>query len=63
MIILPELLAADPAGKANYEFARREKFILKEDRMFLKLASGPHAPRLDPEKLQTEIMSGEKGKV
>ncbi|TIU04585.1 MAG: NIPSNAP family protein, partial [Mesorhizobium sp.] len=27
----------------NYEFARRERFILKEDRMFLKLASGPHA--------------------
>ncbi|TIT49256.1 MAG: NIPSNAP family protein, partial [Mesorhizobium sp.] len=22
----------------------RERFILKEDRMFLKLASGPHAP-------------------
>ncbi|TIT74747.1 MAG: NIPSNAP family protein [Mesorhizobium sp.] len=38
-------LAADPAGKANYEFARREKFILKEDRIFLRLASGPHGPR------------------
>ncbi|MDX8450626.1 NIPSNAP family protein [Mesorhizobium captivum] len=38
-------LAADPAGKANYEFARREKFILKEDRIFLKLVSGPHGPR------------------
>ena len=38
-------LAADPAGKANYEFARREKFILKEDRVFLKLVSGPHGPR------------------
>ncbi|KAA3441855.1 NIPSNAP family protein [Mesorhizobium sp. SARCC-RB16n] len=37
-------LAADPAGKANYEFAKRERFILREDRMFLKLASGPHAP-------------------
>ncbi|HTV67639.1 MAG TPA: NIPSNAP family protein [Rhizobiaceae bacterium] len=36
-------LAADPLGKENYEFARREKFILKEDRIFLKLASGPHA--------------------
>ncbi|TIO88275.1 MAG: NIPSNAP family protein, partial [Mesorhizobium sp.] len=38
-------LAADPAGKANYEFARREKFILKEDRIFLKLVSAPHGPR------------------
>ena len=37
-------LAADPAGKANYEFAKRERFILKEDRMFLKHVSGPHAP-------------------
>jgi hypothetical protein len=36
-------LAADPLGKENYEFARRERFILKEDRIFLKLASGPHA--------------------
>lgn len=37
-------LAADPGGRANYEFAMREKFILREDRTFLKLASGPHAP-------------------
>ena len=29
-------LAADPAGRENYEFARREKFILREDRLFLK---------------------------
>lgn len=36
-------LAADPLGKENYDFARREKFILKEDRIFLKLASGPNA--------------------
>lgn len=33
-------LAADPLGKENYEFAMREKFILREDRTFLKLASG-----------------------
>ena len=33
-------LAADPLGKENYEFARRERFILKEDRIFLTLASG-----------------------
>lgn len=36
-------LAADPAGKANYEFARDKRFILREDRIFLKLASAPHA--------------------
>ena len=36
-------LAADPLGRENYEFARRERFILREDRIFLKLASAPHA--------------------
>ena len=36
-------LAADPIGKLNYEFARKEKFIRREDRLFLKLASTPHA--------------------
>ena len=35
-------LAADPLGQMNYEFAMREKFILREDRTFLKLASAPH---------------------
>lgn len=35
-------LAADPLGRQNYEFARAEKFILREDRTFLKLASAPH---------------------
>ncbi|HXL99651.1 MAG TPA: NIPSNAP family protein [Rhizomicrobium sp.] len=29
-------LRADPAGKANFEFAEREKFILKENRAFLR---------------------------
>jgi len=33
-------LAADPLGRENYEFAMEEKFILREDRTFLKLASG-----------------------
>ena len=37
-------LAADPLGRENYEFALREKFILREDRNFLKLASAPHGP-------------------
>jgi hypothetical protein len=39
-------LAADPLGKENYEFAQRERFIRREDRIFLKLASGPHGQRI-----------------
>ena len=35
-------LAADPLGRENYAFARRERFILKEDRIFLKNVSLPH---------------------
>lgn len=35
-------LAADPLGRENYEFAQRERFLLREDRTFLKLASAPH---------------------
>lgn len=35
-------LAQDPLGRENYEFAQSEKFILREDRTFLKLASSPH---------------------
>ena len=34
-------LNADPLGRANYEFAQRERFLLREDRTFLKLASSP----------------------
>lgn len=33
-----------PLGRENYEFSRRERFLVKEDRIFLRLASGPHAP-------------------
>jgi hypothetical protein len=36
-------LAADPAARENLDFARREKFIRVEDRIFLKNASAPHA--------------------
>lgn len=36
-------LAADPLGRVNYDFAQRERFILREDRTFLTLASAPHA--------------------
>jgi hypothetical protein len=35
-------LAADPIGRENYEFAQSEKFLLREDRTFLKLVSAPH---------------------
>jgi hypothetical protein len=35
-------LAADPVGRENYEFAQAEKFLLREERTFLKLASAPH---------------------
>ncbi len=38
-------LANDPLGQANYDFAQREKFLRREDRTFLKLASLPHAPQ------------------
>lgn len=41
-------LAASPEGRANYAFAKRERFILKEDRLFLKRASAPHAERVRP---------------
>ena len=35
-------LAADPLGRENYEFAQAEKFLLREDRVFLKRVSEPH---------------------
>lgn len=38
-------LLADSDGRANYEFARAERFIQSEDRIFLRLASAPHATR------------------
>ena len=41
-------LAADPLGEENYSFAQREKFLLREDRTFLKLASAPHAQLVKP---------------
>ena len=36
-------LREHPLGKANYEFAQSERFLLKEDRLFLRLVSTPHA--------------------
>lgn len=35
-------LEADPLGRENYEFAQKEKFLVREDRTFVKLASAPH---------------------
>lgn len=37
-------LAQDPLGRLNYEFAQKEKFLLREDRTFLKLVSQPEDP-------------------
>ncbi|AEQ50736.1 NIPSNAP family protein [Pelagibacterium halotolerans] len=34
-------LAADPLGRENYAFAQAEKFLLREDRTFLKQVTLP----------------------
>jgi len=41
-------LRDDPGARANYDFARQEQFIRGEDRLFLRLASAPHAPLVRP---------------
>jgi hypothetical protein len=41
-------LRDDPLGRQNYEFAKRERFIHREDRLFLRLVSGPHATLVKP---------------
>ncbi|MBY8976293.1 NIPSNAP family protein [Rhodobacteraceae bacterium NNCM2] len=41
-------LAASSLGRENYEFALKERFILREDRIFLKCASHPHASGEQP---------------
>ncbi|MBY6136072.1 NIPSNAP family protein [Nocardioides marinus] len=33
-------LAADPLGRENYEFAQRERFLLREDRTWLRRVPG-----------------------
>jgi hypothetical protein len=38
-------LATDPLGRENYAFAQAERFILREDRTFLKCVSTPHGAR------------------
>ncbi len=35
-------LATDPLGRENYALAQKEKFLLREDRTFLKCVSTPH---------------------
>jgi len=37
-------LKEDALGRENFDLARREGFIRREDRLFLKLVSAPHAP-------------------
>ncbi len=41
-------LVEHPDGKANYEFAQKKKFLLRENRIFLRLASAPHAELIQP---------------
>ena len=41
-------LREHPLGKENYAFAQQERFILREDRLWLKLASTPHASLVKP---------------
>jgi hypothetical protein len=41
-------LREDPEARDAFAFARRERFIRTEDRIFLRLASAPHAPLLRP---------------
>ena len=41
-------LREHPLGRANIEFAQRERFLVKEDRIFLRLASTPHASLVTP---------------
>ena len=38
-------LRADPIGQRNYAFAQKERFVRREDRVFLRLVSAPHAAR------------------
>jgi len=35
-------------GRENYAFAKREQFIRREDRVFLRLVSAPHAQLVKP---------------
>ncbi|MEL7469650.1 MAG: NIPSNAP family protein [Pseudomonadota bacterium] len=41
-------LAESDLGRHNYAFAQRERFIRREDRIFLRCVSDPHAPKETP---------------
>jgi hypothetical protein len=41
-------LRNDPLGRENYAFAKKEGFIRREDRIFLRLASAPHSELIRP---------------
>ena len=41
-------LREDPGARENFDFARRERFIRAEDRLFLKCVSTPHGPTPGP---------------
>lgn len=41
-------LRADEGAHEAFDFARRERFIRREDRLFLRLASAPHATLVRP---------------
>ena len=41
-------LKEHPLGRENFEFAKTERFIRREDRLFLRLASAPHAAVVGP---------------
>jgi hypothetical protein len=41
-------LKDDPLGRENYAFSQRERFIRREDRLFLRNVSAPHAPLIRP---------------
>ena len=37
-------LREDPLGRENFAFSQYERFIRREDRLFLRNVSAPHAP-------------------
>ena len=41
-------LAADPLGRENYRFAQEQQFIRREQRVFLRNVSMPHAALVQP---------------
>ncbi len=41
-------LSNDPQAQSNFEFAKKERFIRREDRIFLRPVSAPHAQLVRP---------------